>query len=200
MYSQNQEEEVFLQELPKLGRLLDIGAFDGVNLSNSRALLEQGWTGVLVEPSPITFGQLIHNTEVMRDRVTLVNAAVTGKKEPLVITFYDSMGDAISGYDENHLVKWKKPQSWRPIVMQTIPVDTLISAVGTDFDFVSIDTEGTNWDLIQSMPWGDMPRVKIVCVEYDNLEAEMIDWMKVFSFKVIHRNGENLIFQRNVKE
>lgn len=35
-----------------MGRLLEIGAFDAFAMSNSRALIELGWSAVLFEPSP----------------------------------------------------------------------------------------------------------------------------------------------------
>lgn len=199
MYSQNQEEDIILNNLPKTGRLLDIGAYDGINLSNSRALIEQGWKAVLVEPSPVIFTKLMENTEEYKEQIMLVNCAVSGTG-PEMVTFYDSMGDAISGYDPDHLNKWKLPLTWRPMWIQTCQVKTMLDVVGMDFDFITIDTEGTNWEVMQSIPWGIMPKVQMVCIEYDNLAPEMTEFMKQFGFYLIHRNGENLIFKRDGKE
>lgn len=42
--------------------LVEVGANDGVTLSNSRNLLLDGWRGVLVEPHPTTFSRLQANT------------------------------------------------------------------------------------------------------------------------------------------
>ena len=39
-------------------RVLDIGAGNGVRLSNSRAFIEAGWEAVLVEPNPVSFAEL----------------------------------------------------------------------------------------------------------------------------------------------
>jgi FkbM family methyltransferase len=195
MYSQNREEEVILANLPAEGKVLDIGAYDGVVFSNSRALIEKGWSGVLIEPSPIVFSQLIQNTEAYQDRVTLVNGAVVSGDSGFV-TFYDSMGDAISGYDPAHLDKWDGHLKWRPFILQTINLVALLDKIGTEFDFVTIDTEGTNMELLKAMPWSDMPTVKMVCVEYDNRAMEMVKHMEDNGFFLVHRNGENLIFQK----
>ena len=35
------------------GTFLDLGAYDGVDLSNTRALTELGWAGVCIEPNPV---------------------------------------------------------------------------------------------------------------------------------------------------
>ena len=55
-YSQH-GEDIYINALMNLGLELsplvyELGACDGVNLSNSRALIEAGWRGVLVEASP----------------------------------------------------------------------------------------------------------------------------------------------------
>ena len=55
-YSQNGEQPVILETLAALGiekgHLVDLGAGDGFTMSNSRALLEKGWTGDLYDGDP----------------------------------------------------------------------------------------------------------------------------------------------------
>lgn len=55
-YSQNGEQEAILKIFGESeGRFLDIGAYDGKTFSNTLALIERGWSGVLIEPSPNAF-------------------------------------------------------------------------------------------------------------------------------------------------
>jgi hypothetical protein len=55
-YSQNNEQEIILNFFNgRIGRYLDIGAFDGVAASNTLALAELGWQGTVIEPSPWVF-------------------------------------------------------------------------------------------------------------------------------------------------
>ncbi len=62
MYSQNNEEQIIIEYFKDFkGHLLDIGANDGLTLSNSRKLIELGWTGDLVEPSPNAFQKLTYS-------------------------------------------------------------------------------------------------------------------------------------------
>src|SRR5262249_30227089 len=57
MYSQNDEESIITGYFGgRAGNLLDIGAYDGVSFSNSRRLIELGWSGALVEPLPHAAG------------------------------------------------------------------------------------------------------------------------------------------------
>lgn len=55
-YSQNGEQAVILETFDVLGitkgHLVDLGAGDGVTMSNSRALLTRGWTGDLYDGDP----------------------------------------------------------------------------------------------------------------------------------------------------
>ncbi len=55
-YSQNGEEAHILHYLDtiglKIGHLVDLGAGDGFTMSNTRALLDRGWTGDLYDGDP----------------------------------------------------------------------------------------------------------------------------------------------------
>ena len=58
-YSQYREDLIVFDYFNgKVGNLLDLGANDGITFSNSRLLIENGWGGVLVEASPLTFKKL----------------------------------------------------------------------------------------------------------------------------------------------
>lgn len=55
-YSQNGEQQVILETFEALGihkgHLVDLGAGDGYTMSNTRALLDRGWTGDLYDGDP----------------------------------------------------------------------------------------------------------------------------------------------------
>ena len=62
MYSQNNEERIILNYfLNRKGNFLDIGANDGITLSNVRALAEMGWKGCLIEPSKKAYNKAVEN-------------------------------------------------------------------------------------------------------------------------------------------
>ncbi len=197
-YSQNDEQAVITAYFgSNVGHFLDIGAYDGVKLSNTRALLENGWTGVLVEPSPMVFPQLMANTVDYQDKVTLVNAAiVTETTDP--VEFWDSMGDAISTTDPKHLEKWKSHQSWRKFWIMPLRAQKFCMVFGFDFDFVTIDVEGQNLNVLRSLPLGNFDKMKMLCVEFDNDADKIIQWVTGLGIgmKLVHRNAENLIFAK----
>ena len=193
-YSQNDEEGVINSLFGDRGRFLDVGAFDGKTFSNTLRLYERGWSGVLVEPSPNAFSGL---KRVYADlpRVSLVNAAVADSDG--FVSFFDSGGDAISSTDSVHKEKWERGYSCKfsPIEVQSITFKTLFKKYGSDYDFVNIDTEGTNFDVLKSFPF-DLCNPMCLCIEHDGAYGQMSDILASHGHREVHRNGENMIFFR----
>jgi FkbM family methyltransferase len=191
VYSQNNEEQIILDYFGgTLGRFYDIGAWSGPRFSNTWALLEKGWTGIMVEPSPTAFTSLMKNVEPFGDRVRLVNAAITPK--PCLMDFYDAGGDAVGSLSPEHAAKWKL--SGRKFVVHGLGIASLFSNFG-HAEFINLDTEGINAILFQHLPF-DWPDLKLICVEHDGYEAQMEELAKPAGFKRLHRTGENLILGR----
>lgn len=191
MYSQNDEEKVILEYFGEsMGRLYDIGAWCGSRFSNSWALLEKGWRGVLVEPAPQAFTSLLEATIPFGERVTLINAAITPKN--CLMDFYDAGGDAVGSMDPGQVKKWNL--TGRKFLVHPIPASILFKSFG-HAEFISLDVEGMNAILFQHLPW-QWPTLKMVCVEHDGHEEEMQAAVEPFGFHRIHRTGENLILAK----
>lgn len=74
-YSQYDEEHIldFFFKKKKDGFVVDIGAADGVSNSNSRKLILDGWSGLLVEPNPNNYNKLVNlYNENDKDRKSVV--------------------------------------------------------------------------------------------------------------------------------
>lgn len=197
MYSQNKEDAVIgAYFASKIGRFLDIGAYDGIRLSNTRKLLENGWSGTYVEPSPPIFGELLSNTMDYIPYVKLWNTALTHEKSGMVM-FHDSLGDAISTISDKHIEKWKQHSRWRSFMIHMTNVIDFFDVEGTDFDFLSLDVEGLNYEILMAMPYALLSSVQMICIEYDDKMQELTDYITSFGFKVVHRNAENLIFAKS---
>lgn len=195
MYSQSDEEKHILDYFgDTVGRFYDIGAYDGKTFSNTLALLERGWSGVMVEPSPAAMIGLLANTAPHADRVSLVNAAVTVERGLSV--FHDFNGDAVSTLNDGHKQLWegKANMTSRQFVVQTLPLAELLAAFGPA-EFINLDVEGTNWELFTRLPF-TWPELKLICVEYDRRAAEMTCQAAEFGFRAIHRTNENVLLAR----
>lgn len=194
MYSQNKEEFAINGLLGDSGRFLDVGAFDGKTFSNTLRLFERGWTGLLLEPSPKAFAGLKRQySGVPESRAQLLELAVgveTGE-----IVFYESNGDAISTTDTGHRDKWIAGHNCKfdEMTVKTISWVDLFKKYGSDFDFVNLDTENTNYELIKAYPF-EICTPKCFCIEYDNNKFEIMELFKEKGYTDIYTSGENIVF------
>jgi len=198
MYSQNQEEAIILQYfLNKKGTFLDIGANDGVTLSNVRALAELGWKGSLIEPSKKTFDKAVENYKGFKN-IYIHNCAISDKTGHF--DFYESgehlgTGDhsLLSSLKEDETKRWTKEQFTKTTVNSFTFHDWLHISRHKYFDFISIDAEGLDYEILTQMNLKRL-QVKMFCVEHNgNKINDFVDYGLKYNFKVIHANNENLI-------
>lgn len=192
MYSQRNEEEVILRIFPEgVGHFLDIGAYDGKTFSNTRALAERGWSGVLVEASPTCFVQLAKNFEGF-DKVVLVNALIgigSGLKP-----FWNTP-DAVGTTEHQHYEKWKSAALFQQIYLNELSVADLLRFFPSPFQFISIDTEGTTKNILYAL---DIPKLspRLVCVEFDDNLVELTNYFLSVGYEVIHQTEENILARK----
>jgi len=208
MYSQNNEEEVIVKRFgDRVGAFLDIGAYDGVNLSNTRRLAELGWSGVLVDGSSFSFSRLFDLYRGNK-KMTLINAMITGDQEARerIRLMWESPHSGVSTMEVENYNKWKDHVKSIPIPGTEfaeiyVPVVTMgeilgiVGSVNPVVEFVSIDVEGTSSDLsLQLNP--DTFGVEMLCVEHDNRVDEILAHYQPYGFSVALMNGENIILER----
>lgn len=202
MYSQNNEELLILSYFKDFkGTLLDLGANDGKTLSNSLKLIELGWKGYLVEPSPTAFKRL---TELHKDNnlVKCYQYAIT--TENGTANMFDS-GSLLSSKDkalvstlvEKETKRWNGKVKFENIEVETINFTTLLKKIKIKtIDFLTIDIEGLDWEVLQQIDLKDLG-VKMLIVETNGIENQKyISYAKTHGLNLISQNGENLIFTR----
>lgn len=200
-YSQSQEQAAILKYFGDFrGTFLDLGANDGQTLSNTRALAELGWCGCLVEPSPVPFSKLkklyedqkkgcfylyncavgiFNGRTVLHDSGTLLNTGDSGLVSTLVKAETDRFKSVKYDDVEVKVYRWK----------------TLFNRLSIKkFEFVSIDVEGMDADVLEQM---DVSEVKCLCIEWNGKKElkERFD-KHMEGFKIIYTSGENLIYAR----
>lgn len=192
MYSQRDEEKYILSNLPATGRFLDIGAYNGKTFSNTLALVEKGWKGVCVEPSPEAFVQLLQ-LHRSNNNITLVNALAGFN---WCLRKFHSSADAVATSEQSNYDKWKKNAAFREIFIPELPISELIRVHPGPYDFVNIDTEGSSWPLLQSIDLKAM-NVKLLCVEFDSFFGAVTKHLESLGFKTIYHNSENILAKRD---
>ena len=193
-YSQNTEQQVILAAVgDRVGKFLDIGSYDGKWCSNTLALIERGWSGVLIEPALEPFKNLLVN-HGGNPKLTLIQAAV-GPTRGLVEFWNAPSGVATT--DPKNVKKWGKQLPFdSPYFIPQLSVADLLDKFPGHYDVVSIDTEGTSvavfWASVRAMQ-SDMPQVW--CVEHDGQEQACVNAVGA-GYEVVERNGENIVLAR----
>lgn len=205
MYSQNNEEFVIRKYFSnvKSGSILDIGANDGKTLSNSLALIESGWSAVLVEPAPIPFekAEALHKDN---PKVKCINLAIgneTGRAK-----FYSSGPhlkngdtDLLSTLSESELDRWAgTDNTFTETEVNVVTFEQLMSDLeNPTFDLILIDAEGLDYDILSQI---DLAKVscKMLVVETNSKDDDKyLNYCRPYGFKVLHKTYENLILVKN---
>lgn len=196
MYSQCGEDDVILKIFGEyVGRFLDIGAHDGRYLSNTLALIERGWSGVMVEANPRTFARLLDN-HGQNQRLTLINAAV-GLEWKITQFWPATTDDGLSTTEEAQRQRREAEGRFGlPYCVVMAPLWTVSRFVPGPYDFVSIDTEGTSVQLFSCIAsqLGGLPQV--ICVEHDGDMCFCRQFAYPLGYREVCETAINLIFQR----
>lgn len=202
VYSQNSEQEAILKAFGDFkGTFLDLGANDGVTLSNTRALAEAGFCGCLVEPAPSAFMKLktLYETE-KKGCFYVYNCAIGNHNGKGVL--YDS-GELLKKGDKSlvsTLIKEETKRFSATVAYEMVEVKvfrwkTFYNRLSIKkFDFISIDCEGMDLDILKQMNIAELG-VKCLCIEWNGNQKLKAEYDEIMSgFKVIYTSGENLIY------
>jgi FkbM family methyltransferase len=197
MYSQNNEEQLILDYFGPVfkGTCIDLGANDGVTLSNTRACIERGWKGVMVDASTDMSDKL------RRFDVEVHNVAM-GNTDGF-LTFYESgehlgKGDRslVSTIVASEMDRWTN-ETFTPVTVECVTFATLLTrSAHKTFDLISIDIEGMDLDVLRQM---DLTALgcKMLIVEFNGKDQPDFDWYcAVHGMKLYAKNAENLIYVR----
>ena len=193
-FTQTDEQPVILQELADIpnGKFLDVGAYDGQTLSNTRALALSGWWGTLVEPNPRLFMGLLQMYG-QDSRFTLINAAMSDKSG-LTRFFLD-------GTNEQYCSSIA-PNAKDLFPLTPYPMSYLVSAITPKdltetYDFISIDTEGFDLEILKAMR-GTLDSTRLICIEYNQERSydATIEELRLQGFEQVHKSRENILARR----
>ena len=207
-YSQHNEQEIILNFFNgRIGRYLDIGAFDGVEMSNTLALAELGWQGTAIEASPWVFSRLKNNYEKrnLTSSVNLIEAAFVPDSYPDQLKFYETHmshnfepGTGVGSFSLEHSYAWAekyKESHYTEVVETTVstikPKDIFKN---TEYNFVSIDVESFNLELMISIPWNFLTTLEMICIEADTTYHRFVNFMKPLGWKLYIQEDVNLFF------
>ena len=165
-YSQNREDLAISEFFSgkKAGSYIDVGANDPTRFSNTKKLYDMGWKGVNVEPNTTKY----HKLCAQRPRDININAAINNSpsnKATLYIFELDTL-TTLSVIEKNYYIT----KGYRHINTVTIPTKKLSTVYKEHksflgkVDLLSIDTEGSDLEVITSVDFNEL-KPKLICVE-----------------------------------
>ncbi len=141
---------------------IDIGANDPFFLSNTALFYKKGSRGINIEANPQLMKQFITN----RPKDINLNIGISNKEEEL--DFYIMEDNTLSTFSKEEcdfmVSKGKTLKAVQKIKLITI-ADVLEKYFSNQFpDFMSIDVEGMDFQILQSIDF-ENSRPKVICVE-----------------------------------
>jgi FkbM family methyltransferase len=196
------EEAIINKVFPRrfTGTAIEVGAADGLFMSPTKELEDRGWTVLCIEANPLFADALAKNRK-------LVRLVAAGKKDlddqdftVIEMTEAQRNWSAVSSLkvDEEQL------ENHKTLVRNTstvkVPVRTLETCIReaglTRVDFVSIDVEGTDMDVLSGF---DVARwkPKLLIIENWRDDDRFEKYLKPFGYGARTRLGVNDVFTLN---
>jgi FkbM family methyltransferase len=163
------------------GRYLDIGSHNGVDLSNSYFFeVQRGWTGVLIEPMEEEYAKLVANRSDKNDFFNVAVSNYFGTAQfTKILGGYHGL-NMISGLKqslhEKHLdrIHREANESNAQVVDVTVSVRTVQDILDEcelyQFDFCSLDTEGSEYEVLQGIDFSKT-EISIFLIENNGYES-----------------------------
>ncbi len=172
-YSQYGQDKWVLEKLfsdKRDGVFVDIGANDGITLSNTCLLEKRGWTGLAIEPIPTIYEKLIKNRHCIS--VNGCIAEKSGKKLfRLIVGDLNMLSGLVDEYDSRHLERIKKDLEsfggeYEDVEVNCYNLNELLEDKSIfHIDYLNIDVEGGEYKIISSI---DFDRFQISAIGVEN--------------------------------
>ena len=193
------------------GYFIEVGAYDGVTLSNTYFLEQMGWRGLLIEP----ILPLCQKAAAARSRSRVIHTAASKRGSRGTATFTVTQNVPVLSFlkaDQAHIDRCRREGA--NLVEIEVPVTTLndilryerrnpsphggpwIPNHGWGIDLVSIDTEGAELDVLDGF---DLDRFKprLLLIENDRASGSEIDpYLGARGYRKFHRQKINDFYVR----
>lgn len=192
------------------GFFIEVGAYDGITLSNTFFLEQMGWHGLLIEP----IEALCLQAGKIRRRSKAIHAACSKRNSSGTTTFTIAQNVPVLSFltaDDEHVERCKREGA--NLVQVEVPLTTLDDILletrkqpdwptpwqaneGWKIDLVSIDTEGNELDVLDGF---DLDRYKprILLIENDRPTGEGIEpYLANRGYHKFHRQKINDFYVR----
>lgn len=183
------------------GTFVDIGANDGVTFSNTFYLeRELGWSGVAVEPLTAAYGKLVGARTCKCIQGCVSDYEGTGQ-----LLEIDGELEMLSGlvdrYSKRHLRRIERESAGsggrEAMQIKETPVisfNTIMQELNCkEIDFLSLDTEGGEFEILASIPFSDVS-INVIAVENNDTTPRISRLLSSNGFQMVATAGCDEIY------
>lgn len=175
-YAQEGEDMILRRvfETQPTGFFIDVGAHHPRRFSNTYYFYRLGWSGINIDATPGSMRLFQH----LRPRD--INLEVAIASEPDILTFYVFDDPALNTFDRELAEERNANSPFRllkTVTIQTRRLHTVLEEFlppNTEIDFMSIDVEGFDLEVLKSNHWQYF-RPTYILIECLNMDTEAIN-------------------------
>ncbi|HEY0077443.1 MAG TPA: FkbM family methyltransferase [Pyrinomonadaceae bacterium] len=188
----------FLFAFKNEGFYVDVGAFHPTVASNTYLFYLKGWRGINIDARP---GSMSAFRSLRPEDINL-EAAISDKSEELTYYVMKDSHSSINTFSEEHVRRLNlretisKEIKMRPVALREVFKQHL--APGQEIDFLTIDVEGLELDVLSSNDWRRF-RPKVIMLEnFESLssrlfESGIVRAMEAESYRPILKSTTELV-------
>jgi FkbM family methyltransferase len=169
---------------PSRGFFVDVGANHPQNGSQSFALEQAGWQGVLIEPQPDLAAQLKQNRSARVFAAACSSPGNAGKTMPLYLA------GMLSSLDSGLAVTGTRPHGTVEVPIRTLDDMLTEAAAPSPVDFLSIDIEGHEVEAFAGFDFARW-RPRLILIEDHITSLAKHRLMLRSGYRLIRRTGLN---------
>jgi FkbM family methyltransferase len=177
----------------KKGFFVEIGANDGITVSSTFGLVKEGWSGLSVEANPNVFIRLERNLKEF-PKVKTVCAAVALKNGPVKLFYGKNDPHGLLSTISNESSEWfEEHRSEEYIEVPGVPLNDLLEAQKAPLcpDLLIIDTEGMDYEILQSLDFHKYKPKLIVTEDYSPKNSKKFQLLELAGYSFVQQVGCN---------
>ena len=161
---------MYSTHMKKGGYYLEIGGADGYTHSNTYSLeMNLGWQGTLVEPDPAQYKIL----SLIRNGNRLINSAISPSGEEGFVRLRQvGQLSSLEGYEGDDIHRETRLGSRDFASVKSVNLNKILSE--KKYDYFSLDVEGAELEILNSVQWNQVHKPLIMTVEYNFREEDRV--------------------------
>lgn len=202
-YYSQEGEDIILNEFlgnKNKGFFVDVGAHHPKRFSNTYLFYKKGWNGINIDPMPKSMKLF----NIFRKRDINLELGISNNEGTLLYYIFDE--PALNGFSKTISVDRAKNTKYKiigKINIKTYPLKNILEKhvpKGINIDFLSIDVEGLDFEVLESNDWNKYkPTYILIEILGKNLDEIVYDkiyvYLKNLNYNLIAKTSRTCIFK-----